>query len=146
MTERYCPTCKRLRPTGHEVEHELALFGPDAPAGSHLPNPSDRLTDRDEMAARLVRQLGKGRANIRGGHDLAEALGVSQRMIGGVVHRAREQGALVGSSHGEGYYLIQTRDELDATIAHIERRARGLRETITLLRDAFVAAHTEESG
>jgi biotin operon repressor len=61
---------------------------------------------------------------------------MSQRAIGGVVHRAREMGVAVGSVHGEGYYIIETDEELEETIAHIERRARGLRETVELLRIA----------
>ncbi len=100
----------------------------------HLPNPSDRLPDRDAAARRLVDLLGRGREAIKGGHQIAGELGISQRAVGGVVHRAREMGVPVGSVHGEGYYIIENEGELEETIAHIERRARGLRETVELLR------------
>jgi hypothetical protein len=46
-------------------------------------------------------------------------------------------GICVGSAHGLGYYLVETREELDETIAHIERRISGLRETVSLLRIGF---------
>lgn len=37
MTERYCTTCKGLRPVGHERDHALALFGADAPETTESP-------------------------------------------------------------------------------------------------------------
>lgn len=68
---------------------------------------------------------------------LARKLGVPQRTIGFMVSRLRQHGFLVGSIHGEGYYLIQTEDELDDTIRHIEKRKAGIDRTLNALRTAF---------
>lgn len=100
----------------------------------HQSNPSDKVTNRDAKALSLLHLLHLGSENMLTGYKVAELLGVHQRAVGGIVHRARELGICVGSAHGLGYYLVETEEELEETIHHIEKRISGLRETAALLR------------
>lgn len=85
----------------------------------------------------LLGELGWGMASVRPSHEIAESLGVNQRAIGFIVGRLRKAGCPIGSVHGSGYYLIQTDEELEDTISHIEARKRGIDATINALREAY---------
>lgn len=88
----------------------------------------------------LLGLLKGGRRNVRSSYDLARHVGISQRSVGFSVNRLRRRGHPIGSVHGEGYYLIETEAELAATIDHIERRKRGIDQTIAALREGFASA------
>ena len=91
---------------------------------------------------KLLGELGWGISSIRPGHEIAKALGVHQRSVGFMVGRLRKAGCPIGSVHGGGYYLIQTDEELEDTVAHIEGRKRGIDATVAALREA----HSENRG
>jgi biotin operon repressor len=85
----------------------------------------------------LLSKLEPGAERVKSSYVLARETGVAQRAIGFMVNRLRREGHLIGSIHGEGYYLIATEDELDSTIAHIEARKVGIDQTIEALEDAW---------
>lgn len=87
--------------------------------------------------ARLVTLLPGGSGSPMSSYEVAAAMGVPQRSVGFMVSRLRKLGYPIGSVHGEGYYLIETREELEATIDHIERRKRGIDQTVDALRYGF---------
>lgn len=92
------------------------------------------MTRRERDAHRVGLCLDYGRAHLRSSYDLARRAGIPQRSIGFAVNELRRQGVLVGSVHGEGYYLIETAAELAETLEHIERRKRGIDLTLAALR------------
>ena len=99
------------------------------------------MTTAERNSYRVGMVLPYGRAHRRSSYDLARSAGIPQRSVGFAVNRLRRQGILVGSVHGEGYYLIETASELAETLEHIERRKRGIDLTLAALR------HTaEEQG
>ena len=85
----------------------------------------------------LLRFLRNGKAGIRSSYELASCMGVGQKTIGFKVSSLRKKGYLIGSVHGEGYYFISSQDELDETVAHIERRKAGIDRTISALNGAW---------
>lgn len=85
----------------------------------------------------MIELLRHGRNNVRSSYALAEELGVPQRTVGFAVNRLRKAGHLIGSVHGEGYYLIDTPEELAETIEHIEKRKAGIDATVASLRASF---------
>jgi|SRR6185503_10108615 len=91
----------------------------------------------DAHVPAFLASLGHGRDDVRSSYWLAGRIGVGQRSVGFIANAARRQGHLVGSVHGEGYYLIETQDELDATISHIEIRIAGIQRTIMQLRHSW---------
>jgi hypothetical protein len=91
----------------------------------------------DDHVDAFVAALGLGRAACRSSYSIARQIGVPQRSVGFIANAARRKGYAVGSAHGEGYFMIETREELDATIGHIEGRIHGIRLTIEALEDAW---------
>jgi len=94
-----------------------------------------KLGEQDEK--RLLKHLKRGSQNVTSSYALADTLAIPQKSIGFVVNRLRRQGHPVGSIHGEGYYLIKTEAELEATVAHIAKRKIGIDQTIKALRHGF---------
>jgi hypothetical protein len=87
----------------------------------------------------FIASLGLGRDACRSSYSISRQIGTPQRSIGFIANAARRGGHLVGSVHGEGYYLIETRDEFDATISHIAGRVAGIQRTIGCLEDSWSA-------
>ncbi|MCW2962729.1 MAG: hypothetical protein JWM90_3116 [Thermoleophilia bacterium] len=83
--------------------------------------------------AHLHHMLGYGKENVISSYDLAQDLDMNQRAIGFMVRQMRLDGIPVGSIPGKGYYLIETREELEETKAHILHRHKGLNETVKAL-------------
>ncbi len=92
---------------------------------------------REEQGERLLRHLRRGRLQVRSSHSLARLIGVHQRSVGFIVSGLRREGVLVGSVHGEGYYIIQTQEELDETMGHIAARKRGIDMTLDAISSAW---------
>ena len=87
----------------------------------------------------LTDTLGRGRDNVTSSYTIATRLGVPQQTIGFMVNDLRKQGHLIESVYGEGYYLIETAEELADTIRHIEQRKAGIDRTIRALEGAWLA-------
>lgn len=87
--------------------------------------------------------LGYGRDEARSSYDLASELGIGQRKVGFMVNKLRAEGHLIGSLHGQGYFMIRTWDEYVDTMAHIEKRKQGIDKTLSSLRGAWYAAHRD---
>jgi hypothetical protein len=86
----------------------------------------------------FIASLGLGRDACRSSYSISRQIGTPQRSIGFIANAARRGGHLVGSVHGEGYYLIETRDEFDATISHIAGRVAGIQRTSRMPRGLLV--------
>lgn len=95
------------------------------------------MTSTSTLDSKLLKLLRKGARRIRSSYELADILGVSQRNIGFMVSRLRKDGNPIGSIHGLGYYIISTEEELAATVEHIERRKKGIDQTIKNLTEAY---------
>lgn len=89
--------------------------------------------------AHLLSLLRLGKGKVRSSHELSRLIGEPQKSIGFAVSALRQEGHAIGSVHGEGYYLIETVEELEETIAHISKRKAGIDRTIAALRSGFVA-------
>lgn len=92
---------------------------------------------REEQGRRLLAHLRLGKSGVRSSHELSVLAGIRQRSVGFVVSDLRRGGTLVGSAHGEGYYLISNERELHDTMDHIEARKRGIDMTLDALRNAW---------
>lgn len=95
------------------------------------------MTSTKSLDAKLLKLLRRGARRIRSSYELADILGVSQRHIGFMVSRLRKSGHAIGSVHGLGYYIISNDAELAATVEHIQRRKKGIDETIKNLTEAY---------
>ena len=82
-------------------------------------------------ATDLLSLLGRGRANARPAAHLAAAIGVSERSIRGSVERLRREGHLIGSTttNGGGFYIVQSREELEDTARQFRSRALAMLTT-----------------
>jgi hypothetical protein len=89
----------------------------------------------------FVASLEPGKDRCRSSYEIARDLGIAQRSVGFVANYARRRGHLVGSVHGEGYYLIVTEGELDETIRHIRGRVSGINTTIAALAHNWKVEH-----
>lgn len=88
-------------------------------------------------AEEFVAFLKRGKANVKSSYELAYLTDIPQREIGFVVSDLRKQGYLIGSVHGQGYYLIETEEELEHTIGHISKRKAGIDATIKALEESW---------
>lgn len=79
----------------------------------------------------LLAALGKGKRNAIQAADLARVLGFSpepnQEDLRDFIREAINNGALIGSSK-QGYWEIDTVDELNAVMDSLENRAQGVCE------------------
>ena len=83
------------------------------------------------------RVLGYGYENRISGPEIAERIGMEPyTYMGLLVNAARHQGYLVGSRDGEGYWLIETKEELADTIGLLSGRIKGTQSTIAALKRA----------
>lgn len=82
-------------------------------------------------ATDLLSLLGLGRVNARPAAHLAAAIGVSERSVRGSVEHLRREGHLIGSTttSGGGFYLVQTREELEDTARQFRSRALAMLTT-----------------
>lgn len=90
----------------------------------------------------LLKLLKPGKRSVMSSYELARRIGVNQRAVGFMVSDLRLGGEPVGSVHGEGYYIIESPDELAETIEHIERRKRGIDRTV----QALISGFSERKG
>lgn len=74
--------------------------------------------------------LQPGVSNLVSSYELARILGINQRVVGGLVKRLRDTGHLIGSTHGEGYYLVTNENEYLSTRDHLHARIAGGLKTI----------------
>lgn len=88
----------------------------------------------------VLAALRPGRAAVTSSYAIARQVGMPQRSVGFAVNRLRREGHLIGSVHGEGYYLIETETELAETLEHIEVRKRGIDRTLRALTESWAAA------
>lgn len=78
----------------------------------------------------LMAVLGKGRSNGIHAAELARALGFSpkpnQEELRAFIRSAIDSGALIGSSPRNGYWEIDSVDELDTVLDSLEERAQEI--------------------
>lgn len=78
---------------------------------------------------RLIAQIPRGKSNAIHAADLAILLGYSphpnQEELRGLIRYAINQGELIGSNR-TGYWIIDTREEVEAVLNSLERRAQGV--------------------
>jgi len=79
----------------------------------------------------LLILLGRGRASARTAADLASRLGISERSVRGSVEFLRREGHLIGSTttNGGGFYIVQSREELEDTARQFRSRALAMLTT-----------------
>lgn len=84
----------------------------------------------------LLSLLRRGKKNGTSAARLAESLGTSTRGVGSIVEDARRGGALICSGL-TGYYLPETRKELEETYLNIRRRSLSMLFTMKKTREAL---------
>lgn len=98
------------------------------------------ITVNDLMAA-----LGKGRSNGTHAAELASALGFSpepnQEELRAFIRSAINNGALIGSSPRNGYWEIDSVDELDMVLDSLEERAQEICERRNALLSNWNGTH-----
>lgn len=78
---------------------------------------------------RLVANLPTGKATAINAHDLATILGYSsapnQEELRALIRQAIDEGELIGSNNS-GYWLINSRIEIEDVLNSLEQRAQGV--------------------
>lgn len=74
---------------------------------------------------------GGGRDNGINAPELAAALCTSKRNVGQTVHDLREAGALIGSDTTTGYWILDSRDELEHLVRSMKSRICQIQKATT---------------
>ena len=86
------------------------------------------------VKSNLICSLGIGKKNAKTRAQLAQELGISDRMLRRYVNQSRKDGrAIISTSDGTGYYLAANDDEIQHLIAELLSRARDHYSTATAL-------------
>ena len=99
------------------------------------------MTNKTVTTAALQAALKLGAANGQDVKTLAFVVGTDDRVIRKLVDELIEQGVPVCAHPSTGYYIAETREEVDAVCKFLHHRAVHSLGKMTKLRGAFVLYH-----
>lgn len=109
-------------------------------AVKRLPNPADKVRDLDGHVQRLITDILRvGPAGILTGIEVAAQLGVRPTQVQGIVGHARESGYPVASKYGQGYWLPDDWQQVQATIDMMQKQINALKMHIEDLQEGWAA-------
>lgn len=95
------------------------------------------MSEKAVTTAALKAALKRGKANGQDVKSLALAVGTTERAIRTLVDELIEEGVPVCAHPSTGYYIAETKEEVEATCKHLHGRAVHTLGKISKLRAAF---------